>query len=376
VPSSKRYPAVDVLRGFALVSMVTSHLTRFQETTVLGKVLHSPRWIDGAFFFVALSGFVTGLVHRRVVERSGISASATKLARRAGFLYVVHVAMVLLAIAIYSADRSSRLPDTPTWVQAGGPVEAIGKVLDLALEPDFNGVLPMYVVFLLWAIVAVVLLRRGRAWVVAAISLTVYVVGQLTNGLPLSSGSFQLAGWQLLFTAGLLLGWAWEHERHSVPAVRRRQVIVVGLLVAAVLLVVARTLQGPVAELVGSGVDKANGGWLAFIFAGAVLVAGYAVIERGRRYPWVCTALRPLEVLGSKGLPGYVTMVLAVMVIDVLHNVPRTDPVAIGIVVLCGVAEYVALRMTKRRRAATTLAAAPTVPARPAVRPRPGEVAS
>jgi hypothetical protein len=44
--------------------------TRFQDTTAPARVLHRVRRIDGAFFFVALSGFVIGLDQRRVVERS------------------------------------------------------------------------------------------------------------------------------------------------------------------------------------------------------------------------------------------------------------------------------------------------------------------
>jgi hypothetical protein len=357
VAPSKRYPTVDVLRGLALFSMVTSHLTRFQDTTLLGRLMHSPRWIDGAFFFVALSGFVTGLVHRRVVARAGVTASAAKLARRAGFLYVVHVAMVLVAIAVYSADRSSTLPDTPTWVQAGGLFTAVGKVLDLALEPDFNGVLPMYVVFLLWAIVAVFLLRRGPPWLVAAISLSVYVAGQLTNGLPLASCSFQLAGWQLLFTAGLFVGWAWEHERLAIPAARRQKVVVVSIVGAGALFVAARALQGPIARLVGRGIEKPNGGWLAFVFAATVLVAGYTVLERGRRVPWVNAMLRSIEIMGTKGLPGYVTMVLAVMVLDVVPGLPRNDGTAIVIAILCGAAEYAAVLLARQRREPSAVAA-------------------
>ena len=69
--ASLRYPAIDVLRGLALISMVSTHFDDLQQATFVGRILHSARWIDGAFYFVALSGVVTGLVHRRVVERSG-----------------------------------------------------------------------------------------------------------------------------------------------------------------------------------------------------------------------------------------------------------------------------------------------------------------
>ena len=86
-----RYPAIDVLRGIALMSMVTSHFDDFHEATFSARVLHSARWFDGAFSFVALSGVVTGLVHRRVVERRGVRASAHKLLRRSAWPMLVRV---------------------------------------------------------------------------------------------------------------------------------------------------------------------------------------------------------------------------------------------------------------------------------------------
>ena len=200
--ASLRYPAIDVLRGLALISMVSTHFDDLQQATFVGRILHSALWIDGAFYFVALSGVVTGLVHRRVVERSGFHASAAKLVRRAGWLYLVHIALVLTILVVHNADPSRTIPDTPTWAQAGGVWSAVERILVLRLEPDFNNVLPMYVAFLLWAVLAVGLLRRGHWWAVAGVSVAVYVFGQTIDGLALIRGAFPLANWQLLFTIG------------------------------------------------------------------------------------------------------------------------------------------------------------------------------
>ena len=40
----------------------------------------------------------------------------------------------------------------------------------------------------------------------------------------------------------------------------------------------------------GSALGKNNGGWLAFVYAAALLVVGYALIERARRVPWIAIA--------------------------------------------------------------------------------------
>ena len=50
------------------------------------------------------------------------------------------------------------------------------------------------------------------------LSSLLYVFGQAVNGLAGRRG-FQLANWQLLFTAGLLVGWEWEHALTRLPRV-------------------------------------------------------------------------------------------------------------------------------------------------------------
>ena len=80
------------------------------------------------------------------------------------------------------------------------------------------------------------------------------------------------------------------------------------------------------------------------------MVVGYAVFERARGIPKVAPVLRPVQVLGTKGLPGYVAMVLAVLVIDYLGAVPRTDATLLVVVAVCGAAEFAAVRFATRRR--------------------------
>jgi hypothetical protein len=343
-----RYPTIDILRGLALISMISTHMDNFTRSSMTARVLHSARWVDGAFVFVALSGFVTGLVHHRVVQRSGMRASRNKLVRRAAWLYLVHIGLTLASLAAYNAHPQTFVIDTPTWSQAGGVPMTLWKVLGLRLEPNFNSVLPMYVVLLLWSILVVALLRRGAWWMAIGVSLAVYVVGQTVDGLALTQDTFSIAGWQLLFTGGLLVGWAWEH-RLAVLGVRWRGLIVSFASVVVVgMYLLARLLPGAMNREFGSALTKSNGGWLAFVFAGALLVTGYAGFQRARRVPSVNRALRPLEILGAKGLPGYVAMVLAVLVIDFLPDLPRGDAMLVAIATICGLTEYGAIHLRRQ----------------------------
>jgi hypothetical protein len=60
--------------------------------------------------------------------------------------------------------------------------------------------------------------------------------------------------------------------------------------------------------------------------------------------PPLTRPLRTLSIVGSEGLPGFATMVLAILVLDLVPSIPRSDPVNLAVMVLCGCAEYLALR--------------------------------
>ena len=349
--SSCRYPSIDVLRGIALISMVSSHIQYGDSPNMVGRVLHSGKWIDGAFFFVALSGVVTGLVHRRVVERSGLRASVKKLLRRAAFLYVVHCTLSLTILTAFNYTPHNDIQSTPTWTETGGVWRGIEQVLFLQLQPNDNSILSMYVAFLAWAVAVVIMLRRGLWLATIGVSIAVYMFGQMVNGVPVTPGTFQLANWQLLFTAGLLAGWAWEHERHLIFHRWRKIIVCSSMIVACALFICAHVLQDSMQKTFGTALLKFDGGWLAFLYAGAALVTGYVLVSRARRFHLLARALRVLEVLGTKGLPGYVTMVLAILALGLFPGSPRSDLMVAAIIAACALSELAATHLTRRKSA-------------------------
>ena len=320
--------------------------------------------MDGAFFFVALSGVVTGLVHRRLVVRRGLRASSTKLVRRAALIYAVHVGLVVLTVSAASIEPNL-LHETPTWSEVGGVAAGIGEILSLTLQPNFIDVLPMYVVFLLLAVPAVAALRHGWYGAVAAASLAIYAVGLPFGGFPLVDGSFAIASWQVLFMAGLMVGWAWEHELSGVgPPVRRA--ILAGAAATSVVFVFlrgGRPRPPPAHHALGPAIAKFEGGLVAFVFAGVALVTGYAVLESIARLRWTKIPLRALQILGTKGLSGFVAMVLCVLFLDVNPSLARNDVVLVLILVVCGLTEFGTAcfeRWRARPRAVRATRTAPT----------------
>ncbi len=361
-----RYPSLDAMRGLALVAMASAHLTYVGGSSYVKQVTHAAAWVDGAFFFVALSGVVTGLVHRRLVARDGLRASSTKLVRRAALIYAVHVGLVVLTVSAASIEPNL-LHETPTWSEVG-VVAGMGDILSLTLQPNFIDVLPMYVVFLLLAVPAVAALRRGWYWVVAAASLAIYAAGLPFGGFPLVDGSFAITSWQVLFMAGLMVGWAWEHELSGVGPLLRRAILVGAAATSMVFVFLAMVARDPTDDALGPAIAKFEGGLVAFVFAGAALVIGYAVFESIGRLRWTAMPQRPLQILGTKGLSGFVAMVLCVLFLDVNPSLPRNDVVLVLILAVCGLTEFGMARFERwRGRAlaerATTAALAQVVSA-------------
>jgi hypothetical protein len=343
--------------------MVSAHVTDYQYTTEIGRFLHGARWIDGAFFFVAVSGLVTGMVHRRFVESRGVRASSIKLVRRAILLYVVHVALVTLIITVRTFDHGAVVPFTPAWHDHGAVMRVLGPMFELRSEPDFTGVLPMYVFFLLGAIVAMRLLAQRRVWAVIGLSIGVYVASKAIGGAALAPGSFDVGAWQLLFMGALVVGWTWEHERLQIAASGRRTVVVGAAAVSVACFVVARVRPDAFAGLPWAPVDKMSGGLLAFAFAASALTAGYAVLEHLLRTP-AAWPLGVVAIAGSKGLPGYVAMVLSLLVLQMRPSIHRNDAVVAVVVLVCGLTEYVALRLDVRRRSHSPRQAPPMADSR------------
>jgi hypothetical protein len=345
--------------------MVSSHASLPGSPTHSDRILHKAVWIDGAFYFVALSGLVAGLVHRRIVERQGFEVSARKLGRRAGFIYLVQLGLVLATICVATWRRSAQVFHAQTWSDLGGFFPAVGKLLLLKLEPNFTGVLPMYVLFLLLAIPAVYGLQRGWWPAVVGGSCLIYLVGKAFGGYRFADwgGSFDPTGWQLLFIAGLLVGWTWEHEMLRIPPQVMQRIVIAAAIVFAGFLTLALTAAHRVDDLIGPLLTKFPGGPLAFVFVAAALITAYAVVDWSRHWPKVNRALRPLEILGVKGLPGYVAMVLTILVFACFPGVlPRNDFTVLIVVVIAGLAEWGAWKRDQRKRArAASTRSAPAV---------------
>jgi len=65
--------------------------------------------------------------------------------------------------------------------------------------------------------------------------------------------------------------------------------------------------------------------------------------------------LRPLEIVGTKGLPAYVAMVVMILLIGFVPDVPHNDLVLVVMATVCGAVEYASIQLTRARRPAAVL---------------------
>jgi hypothetical protein len=182
---------VDTLRGYFLVAMTLGHFPNpvapFTEYTF--GYATAP---DG---FVFLSGLVTAWVYLPLLEKSGNGAMVSKILRRAGTIYLTHIALVGLVI-LGGFMPGISLP------RAAHPLQTFVSGFLLWNQTGFDRILPMYCVFLAFSPIVLKQFTEGRAWLMGAISAGLWMAAQFGAG----PDHFNLYAWQAYFVAGQYIG--------------------------------------------------------------------------------------------------------------------------------------------------------------------------
>jgi hypothetical protein len=198
--SGSRIVLIDLLRGLCLLVMTVDHLpeTLFRKFTLQGFGFFS-----AAECFVFLSGLVAGRVYGRIAINKGLAVLRQRALHRAVVLYLANA--LLMTLMILAARKglvtlgAGSYPDWSLW----------SRTMLFLASPINADILRMYCIFVLllpcvfWALV------NDRFCYVAAISGGLWLAASLGYGmtaLPEGTGYFDLMSWQLLFVAGIYLG--------------------------------------------------------------------------------------------------------------------------------------------------------------------------
>jgi len=202
--STRRDLRVDTLRGLFLVVMMVDHLPHNPLRRLSDGGLG---FVSAAEGFVFLSGLVSGWVYGSIFVNQGLEAARRRAWHRARDIYLTHLLLYTLALlgALCGGWQIGR--QFPDFWQAWWH----GAVL--IYQPRYYSILPMYAGFMLLLPWLLQQMARGRASLIWAGSIALWLSAQWGIGGPahnppwLQLGTFNVLAWQIFFIAGAHVGY-------------------------------------------------------------------------------------------------------------------------------------------------------------------------
>jgi hypothetical protein len=207
---------IDFWRGAVLIVILIDHIP--------GNPLESltPRNFglsDSAEAFVFLSGLSVGLIYLPRADKYGFASAALACLERSLKIYGVHIALTLAALLVFAG--AYWLSGVSDLIEAHGRSLVFGSpasgLLGLALlshQLGYFNILPLYIVLMLWAPVAIAMALRNPL-IALAVSGGVYAAARafdlnLPNWPQPGGWFFNPFAWQLVFTIGVVSAVLWR----------------------------------------------------------------------------------------------------------------------------------------------------------------------
>jgi hypothetical protein len=204
---------LDALRGLFLIIMAGVHVP-----TPLSHVLQDPLGCNGAAEgFIFLSACLAGIVYGRTYRQADWTAMSRRAWKRAGQIYLVHLAVLVPIVLIVWALANSLPPLAIHFSDfLEHPWGSLALMPLLLHQPPLFDILPLYVIFLggtPWLLAfarrhgwGMILTVSALGWLAAQFKWDVRLIGDPTRLLPLRWGSFDLLAWQFLWISGVAIG--------------------------------------------------------------------------------------------------------------------------------------------------------------------------
>ncbi|HZR63505.1 MAG TPA: OpgC domain-containing protein [Terriglobales bacterium] len=230
---------IDLVRGLALFIIFLDHNGFLNPNFYWLNSLTLKRYsfIDAADVFFFISGYVSGMVYTRVLVTKGFVACIRKALKRSVELYLAGAIMFFFcsALILTAPSYDTNAPWTTFHRLSDLPSEAMRGTLTLSDPPSLFGLLPIYMVFVGLTPFAVRLCSYRPA-ILVSLSAGLYVTAQLLPH-PFIYSDLNPLAWQVLFAAGVLLGFRRIHNLGDGQYLRPRALLIAttGLLFIAFL---------------------------------------------------------------------------------------------------------------------------------------------
>jgi len=314
IKKQNRLETLDHLRGFFIIVIIIDHLSRWPSLLSIftGKAL---LWVTAAEGFVAISGLLVGYVRGYKNRTLPFVEVSFKLLRRAGLLYIWSlIASIAYVAVIWYAPLEGGAPSTPMPV--GDWPTFLTQLITMQYTFVWVHFLTLYALFLAASPIAIWLLRRNLAWVVAAMSLGLLMLGWATR--------LEALQWQFLFFIPAIAGYylttilTWWHAQTKPKrvAIAASSVGLTGLtiIISVIFTFYAQNFQG-VADQINTLFAKDSISLLrasiAFIWFTGFMFVFYAL--RGGIAKYLNWLLLPI---GTHSLTAYILHGVALIIIS------------------------------------------------------------
>ncbi|MDP4006648.1 OpgC family protein [Methylobacterium sp. NEAU K] len=202
---------VDVLRGFALLTIFVDHIPRNAPALF---TLHNLGFSDAAEIFVLLAGYSSMVAYGGLFGRAGIWPTLVRIGRRCLRIYLFQAGLLLATLMIVRiwmdlTGLTPRFGVAPLMQM--GLLQGLLRGLALNALPNYLDILPLYILLLALFPAVYYGMRRG-VWGVLALSGTLWLAANVDYSLNLPNAAavddgwyFNPFAWQFLFVIGAAL---------------------------------------------------------------------------------------------------------------------------------------------------------------------------
>lgn len=348
-PRQVRDTRLDAIRAFCLITIFVNHVPGNPLEHFSSKNFG---FSDAAEAFVLISGISAAYAYGLKFQPGNRLLTAIRAWRRAGVLYVAHLACTMVTLAIFAwFSLHYAAPELLEQINIGTlmndtPRALIG-IVTLGHQLGYNNILSMYGVILLMLPLFLLLAQRGIAPMLAASAALWLACGLFLVAPPtFPGGNFWFINplsWQFLFVIGMAAN---MHVRRGgrIPVSVTLQVISIGYLLLSLAWVKVPFWGTDVSfglPAVLTGFDKTflSASRLLHVLAMGYLLATVPLLSN----IWLVSSRNPLAVMGRHALPVFISGTLLAMLAQAWNWTHESGVLTHALIILAGLLPQVAL---------------------------------